>query len=98
MSNSSAEINFQNGLKLSNAKRLVRRFSLWLDDVTRKWVIPSSVWTKIDNGDLSASVDLSEIAIKWGTLDPAFVRASLMLRRIDAQQRQRRQRIYKENY
>ena len=64
-------------------KHLVRSFSLWLQDKTRRWVVPSSVWTKLDNGDVSARVDLSDIAVKWGTLDPEFVRASLLMRRVD---------------
>ena len=64
-------------------KRIVRNFSLWLNDRTRKWVVPSAVWTKLDNGDVSARIDLSDIAVKWGTLDPEFVRANLLLRKVE---------------
>jgi hypothetical protein len=64
-------------------KRLVRSFSLWLNDKTRKWVVPSAVWTKLDNGDVSARIDISDIAVKWGTLDPEFVRVNLYLRKVE---------------
>jgi hypothetical protein len=64
-------------------KRLVRIFSLWLNDRTRKWVVPSAIWTKLDNGDVSAKIDLSDIAVKWGTHDPEFVRANLLLRKVE---------------
>ena len=65
-------------------KRIVRNFSLWLNDRTRKWVVPSAVWAKLDNGDAPAArTDLSAIAVKWGTLDPEYVRANLMLRKVE---------------
>ena len=71
--------------KQNRMKRLVRSFSLWLNDRTRKWVVPSAVWIKLDNGDASAKIDLSDIAVKWGTLDPEFVRATLLLRKVEYQ-------------
>lgn len=64
-------------------KRIVRNFSLWLNDRTRKWVVPSAIWTKLANGDASARIDLSDIAVKWGTLDLEFVRANLLLRKVE---------------
>ena len=47
-------------------RRLVRSFSLWLNYRTSKWVVPSAVWVKLDNGDVSAKIDLSDIAVKIG--------------------------------
>jgi hypothetical protein len=64
-------------------KRIVRNFSIWIEGKTRKWVVPSAVWTKLDKGDVSARIDLSDIAVKWGTLDPEFVRANLLLRKVE---------------
>ena len=63
-------------------KYIIRHFSLWLNEITRKWVVPRATWIKLDNGDLSAQIDLSDIAVKWGNLDPEFVRATLFLHRI----------------
>jgi len=64
-------------------KRLFRNFSLWLEGKTRKWVVPSYIWKKLDNGDVSVRIDLSDVAVKWGTLDPEFVRANLLLRKVE---------------
>lgn len=64
-------------------KRLVRNFAIWIESKTRKWVVPSAVWARLDKGDVSARIDLSDVAVKWGTLDPEFVRASLLCRRVE---------------
>jgi hypothetical protein len=45
--------------------------------------VPSVIWTKLDNGDTTARIDLSDIAVKWGMLDPEFVRANLLLRKVE---------------
>lgn len=68
---------------IHKVKYIIRNFSLWLNDITRRWVVPSAVWTKLDNKDISAKNDISDIAKKWGTLDPEFVRANLMLRKVE---------------
>ena len=47
-------------------KRIVRQFAIWLEIKTRKCVVPSSVWEKLDQGDVSARVELSDIAVRWG--------------------------------
>ena len=64
-------------------KRIIRNFILFIEQKTRKWVIPSSVWTKLDKGDISAKIHLSDIAVKWGILDPEFIRAKILLSRIE---------------
>lgn len=64
-------------------RRIVRKFSIWLYNRTGKWVVPSVIWSKLDNGDTTAEIELSDIAVKWGTLDPEFIRANSMLRRIE---------------
>ena len=64
-------------------KRIIRNFILFIEQKTRKWVVPSSIWNKLDKGDISAKIDLSDIAVKWGILDPEFIRASLLLRRLE---------------
>ncbi len=66
-------------------KKIIRNFSIWLESKTRRWVIPTAVWAKLDNGDISAQIDLSDIAVSWGTLDPEFIRASLLLRKVEFQ-------------
>lgn len=73
-------------------KRIIRNLSLWFNDVTRKWVIPSSVWEKLHKGDVSAQIDLLDISSKWGNLDPEFIRADLTLRRIESNFNRHRQR------
>lgn len=64
-------------------KRIIRNLAVFLEQKTRKWVIPSSIWTKLDNKDISAKIDLSDIAVKWGNLDPEFVRAKMLLRQVE---------------
>lgn len=64
-------------------KKFVRRSVLWLERITRKWVVPSSVWKKLDDGCASTEIEplLFEISKKWG-FDPEYIRASLHLHRI----------------
>lgn len=63
-------------------KKFIRRFSLWLNDKTRRWVVPSKVWQQLDAGDALAGIDIADAAVRWGILDPEIVRASLVLRRV----------------
>jgi hypothetical protein len=64
-------------------KKIIRNFIVFIEQKTRKWVVPSSIWNKLDKEDMSAKNDLSDIAVKWGTLDPEFIRASLLLRKLE---------------
>lgn len=64
-------------------KRLIRLFAVRFEQVTRNWVVPYSVWEKINKGDKSVRIDLSDIAVKWGTRDPEFILASTVLSRLE---------------
>lgn len=65
-------------------KNVIRKFAVWIYHRTNRFVVPSEVWDKLDDKDLSVKIDISDIAVKWGTHDPEFVRASLFLRRVEA--------------
>ena len=69
-------------------KYIIRKFSLWLEGKTRRWVVPSSTWAQLDSGDTLAKIGISDAAVKWGTCDPEVVRAGLYLRRIQYKEQQ----------
>lgn len=63
-------------------KYLIRKFAIWLESLTRKWVIPSYVWEEMDKGNSSMQIEVSDAAVKYGICDPEVVRAGLLLRRV----------------
>ena len=64
-------------------KHIIRKFAIWLEIKTRKWVVPSAVWRKLENGDFSVRINLSNIAAKWGTIDPELVKATISMCRME---------------
>mgnify|MGYP001569448750 CR=1 FL=1 len=55
-------------------KSLIRRFAVWLEWKTAKWVISHELWLKIEDGDSSMSEMLKNVE-KWKKWDPEYLRA-----------------------
>lgn len=62
-------------------KKIIRRFSIWLDEKTKAWVVPQEVWTYIDKKMFyKARKGLIEADRKFKG-DPEIVKARVLIKR-----------------
>ena len=60
-------------------KRLVRKFSLWLEWYTSTWVLPIQVWKDIED---DKPINLDKAEKHWGKDDPELLKAKARISQV----------------
>ncbi len=56
-------------------KRMVRKFALWLECCTSRWILPPSVISSIEDGNPEAVAAVKRAEQFWGVKEPELLKA-----------------------
>jgi hypothetical protein len=56
-------------------KRIVRKFAVWLEWKTSKWILPTEVWSAIESGKPEAVIAVKQAETFWGEQEPEILKA-----------------------